>query len=280
MQFSRPEPEPELALFGGPVPEAVPVDAAHEHHTAPSPAPTGTPLDPSVMAARVELFSHFGNVGPPAQIHATRPQPKKSATKAEVAAIQTLMDRAKKADAAAAKLENEAEILQFHEDKNFRAKEREAHAMRRTARGLKQEAMNAAVSAFGIDITHVKKLLYSDDTMGRASETEDDNSVAIGDSAFDQNPAWLASTIAHEAEAHVNLQGHRGRAYGGPQGRRLNEIQAYDWELTNAKRFGLSPEQIATIKRMRAHYLDDLSDHYKKRRAAGNYTMEPGKEEE
>jgi len=202
--------------------------------------------------------------------------PKKTATADEVKAIQALIDQALQAEDAAKVLEDQAKALRAAGSAEAGAREREAHQKRLAAGGFKQQAINLAVTAYGIDSSHVKKLLYDDSQPD--SETGD-RSVTIGRDAF-HDPGWLGSTIAHEVEEHVNEQDMKGHAYDGPQGRRLNEIQAYDHEITNAPRFGLTPEQVAGLRRNRQHYLEGLDEKHRERRQKGDYTMEPGHEEE
>jgi hypothetical protein len=205
--------------------------------------------------------------------------PKKFATQAEVAAIQALIDQAKQAKQAAVKLAGEAETLQRTGDhKGAAAKEHEADAQRRAARGFKQQAITAAVAAYGIDISHVTSLLYSSTNPDGDAET-DGRDITIGDAAF-VDPGSLASTIAHEAEVHVNLQSMKGRDYDGPQGRRLNEVQAYDWEIAQANRFGLTKDEVAGLRRNRAHYMEGLSPDNQKRRLAGDYSLPKGHEDD
>jgi hypothetical protein len=205
-----------------------------------------------------------------------RQGPKKTATPDEVKAIQALIDQALQAEHDAASLEEQAAALRAAGDPQAAARERQAHQKRLAARGFKQQAINLAVTAYGIDSSHVKKLLYDDSEVD--SET-DERSVSIGRDAF-RDPGWLGSTIAHEVEEHVNQQDIKGHAYEGDQGRRLNEIEAYDHEITNAPRFGLTREQVAGLRRNRQHYLDGLDRKHQERRLKGDYTMEPGHEED
>lgn len=207
-----------------------------------------------------------------------RAAPKKTATPAEVKAIQAVIDRALAAEAEAATIEAEAKALQGANPKDPKAHARElaADARRREARGLKQEAIVLAVAAYGVDITHVKSLLYDG---YEDSETDDQGNVTIGKGAF-TSPGELASTIAHESEVHVNQQLVKGRNYEGNEGRALNEVQAYDWEIMNAPRFGLTKEQVAGLRRNRAHYMEHLSARTLARRQHGDYSMEKGHEED
>jgi hypothetical protein len=220
--------------------------------------------------ARAQLFSQYAE-GP-------RRGPKKTATKEEAAEIQGLIDRAHEADREAVALEKEAQEMAERHDKGAHQKALDADAKRRSARGMKQEAIAHAVSAYGIDITHVKSLLYDRSNSDGDSET-DGRTVTIGDAAF-TSPGNLGSTIAHESEVHVNRQTMKGRVYEGPEGNALNEVEAYDYEIAGAARFGLTKEDIAGLRRNRAHYMAHLGHDALDRRAKGDYTMPKGHEED
>src|SRR5262249_12010943 len=153
-------------------------------------------------------------------------------------AIQAMIDRAHSVDNAAATLEKEAQAMAQRRDPGAHAKALEAAAKRREARGIKQEAIAKAVTSYGIDISHAKTLMYAADNPDGDAETDGRN-VTIGDAAF-TTPGNLGSTIAHEAEVHVNLQTMKNANYSGQQGSALNEIQAYDYEIAGAPRFGLT----------------------------------------
>jgi hypothetical protein len=223
-----------------------------------------------------------------------RPQaPKKSATPDEARAIQQKLDAGHEADRSAAELELRAQKLKEAKDSGAAAAERAAHAKRLEAGGIKQEAINLAVTAYGIDITHVKSLLYDDDPFNHDSETDDEGNVTIRDGALTDpanpasprkgaftDPANLASTIAHESEVHVNQQNMKGRNYHGPQGFALNEIQGYDFEIASAPRFGMTPKEIEGLRTNRDHFLNLLQEKYKQRRLKGDYTLEKGHEDD
>jgi len=204
---------------------------------------------------------------------------KKFANKQEIAAIQKTLDAARKAEAEAQKLAEEADDLAVIKAPGARAKKLEHAAKVREAQGLKQRAIAEAVSAYGIDVSKSKSVLYGADNTDGESETDDEGRVSIGDDAF-KTPGWLASTIAHESEVHVNLQLRGGRNYEGNQGRSMNEVEAYDYEIRQAKRFGLTDEQVAGLRRSRSHYLDFLSPDNLKRRGRGDYSLEQGHEED
>ena len=80
-------------------------------------------------------------------------------------------------------------------------------------------------------------------------------------------------------EVHAK-QVHEGRSYGGRQGRSLIETEAYDWEIKQAPRYGLTPKQLDGTRRSRAHYLDALDPDIRKLRDRGVYRMPKGREED
>jgi hypothetical protein len=91
-------------------------------------------------------------------------------------------------------------------------------------------------------------------------------------------PAWLGSSIGHEVEIHVNEQAMKGRWYTGPQGTALQEVQAYDYEISNAKRYGTSPADLADLKKRRSDNYSQLNAYYKTQADAKNYVMKAGEE--
>jgi hypothetical protein len=81
--------------------------------------------------------------------------------------------------------------------------------------------------------------------IGRAAFIDDDGSP--------HTPGWLASTIAHERNIHIGQlyavnpvdSGNNWANKGG--GYHVNEIQAYDFEIRNASRFGISETELQTV---------------------------------
>jgi hypothetical protein len=95
--------------------------------------------------------------------------------------------------------------------------------------------------------------------------------VRIGRAAF-RSAAWLASTIAHEVEVHVNRQAMAGQWYTDPEGAALQEVEAYDYEIQNAARFGLSTAEVAELRERRRFYYQWLSAAYQAKADVGDYT--------
>lgn len=133
-----------------------------------------------------------------------------------------------------------------------------------------QFAVDEAIKQYGIDVSAVNgKVAYNADTDGEGL-TLKDGTVTIGDDAF-TTPGWLASSIGHEA-LHAE-QIRDGRFNDTSQGVAMNEVEAYDWEIRNADRFGLSEAEKATINRRRDTKYGRLSDDNKARADQGNYTV-------
>lgn len=161
----------------------------------------------------------------------------------------------------------------INESKQLKAEGKDAESAAK-----KQEAINEAIDVYNIDTSNAKSVKY-DPTVSGEGLSSSDGTVTIGDDAF-KDPAWLGSSIGHESEAHVNKQGAQGKWYTGPEGTAIQEVQAYDYEIANADRYGTSPENLAELKRRRNAYYNQLSDQYKQRVNGNppNYDMKPGDE--
>ncbi len=142
----------------------------------------------------------------------------------------------------------------------------------RSAR-LKQAAIQRAIDIYRIDVTHVPfGVIYSPhgNMRDREGATFLDQDgivrVEIGDEAF-ANASRLGSTIAHEVEVHVNRQIANG-IHDPPndeQGTLIQEVEAYDYELLNKDRFGLSVDELKLLKQRRASYYRRLEWENRKR---------------
>jgi hypothetical protein len=142
--------------------------------------------------------------------------------------------------------------------------------------GKKQEAIDKAIKYYGIDTSKTKSVTYDPNNSGEAV-TSPDGTVKVGDKAF-SSPGWLGSSIGHEVEIHVNEQAMKGRWYTGPQGTALQEVQAYDYEISNAKRYGTTATDLADLQKRRTDYYNQLNSDYQGRADAHNYVMKPGEE--
>jgi hypothetical protein len=148
----------------------------------------------------------------------------------------------------------------------------------RTAR-LKQAAIQRAIDTYGIDVSHVPfGVIYSPhgnmrDREGATFLDRDGTvRVEIGDDAF-ASASRLGSTIAHEVEVHVNRQIAKG-IHDPPsdeQGTLIQEVEAYDYELLNKDRFGLSDDELKLLKQRRASYYRRLEWENRKRVDEASY---------
>jgi len=82
------------------------------------------------------------------------------------------------------------------------------------------------------------------------------------------------ATLARALRIPALGQGTRdGRGENSKQGVALNETEAYDWEIRNADRNGLSAKDKATIADRRATKYDRLTRDNKARADAGDYPL-------
>jgi len=146
------------------------------------------------------------------------------------------------------------------------------------AAAKKLEAINEAITVYGIHTANAKSITY-DKTVSGEAVTASDGSVRIGDEAF-RNAAWLGSSVGHEVETHVDQQAALGKWYTGPEGTAVQECQAYDYELANAGRYGTSAADQADLQKRRDDYRSQLSPEYQSRVDGHppNYDMKPGEE--
>jgi len=100
------------------------------------------------------------------------------------------------------------------------------------------------------------------------------NEVVLGPRAYNSE-GWLASTVGHEL-VHVD-QIMMGNLVADPSSatNNINEIEAYDWELANSRRLGLTPTEISTLQSMRGAYVFRADPYYITQSIEGNYLVEP-----
>lgn len=135
--------------------------------------------------------------------------------------------------------------------------------------GDKQAAIDEAIKQYNIDTSAAKSIKY-DPTVNGEGETDKDGNVRIGDAAF-KSPAWLASTVGHEAvHAQQTQNGHWNES---GQGQNMNEVEAYDYEVKHAEENGLSHGEQKTVERRRTQHYNKLNTENKARADAGNFTV-------
>src|SRR5713101_4733525 len=152
----------------------------------------------------------------------------------------------------------------------------EAAGNNAAAAAMRQRAIDEAIKHFGIDTSKTKSVTY-DPTVSGEAVTSSDAKVRVGDAAF-RSPEWLGSSVGHEVEVHVNEQAAKGKWYTGPEGTNIQEVQAYDYEIANAKRYGTSPADVADLEKRRKDYHDGLSPAYQKQvdGSPPSYDLPPG----
>jgi hypothetical protein len=136
--------------------------------------------------------------------------------------------------------------------------------------GDRQGAIDQAIASYGLDVGAANGAITYDPSVDEDGATDEDGTVKIGTEAF-SSPAWLASSIGHEV-LHAE-QARDGRWNNSKQGVAMNEVEAYDWEIRNADRFGLSDAEKATINRRRDTKYSRLNFINKARADAGIYTI-------
>jgi hypothetical protein len=170
-----------------------------------------------------------------------------------------------------------------------REREQYAHLTRRLAvltkeiADLQQQAIDRAIIVYQIRKGRINSIRRADNEdlivhgMPKFGELDKDTGeVSIYGGAF-ESPAKLGSVIGHEVEAH-GRQVTQGRSYIGTDegpnlGFTLNEIEARDYEIENAERFGTSAEDQARTKQFRADLVKTLPPDYQTRVNERNYTL-------
>ena len=139
----------------------------------------------------------------------------------------------------------------------------------------RQKAIDLVIEAYHIDTSAAASVKYSktEDVEGLLGHVRGDQEVKIGSGAF-RSPGFLASIVSHEAELH-SKQARAGIRFGpeGSVASTLAEIAAYDWNIGNAKRFGLSKTEAEHFKDKRKEYYGSLPGDYQKRVDKGIMTL-------
>lgn len=83
---------------------------------------------------------------------------------------------------------------------------------------------------------------------------------------------WLASSKMHEIMGHGS-QAAAGNWYEDDKGTAIQEVEAYDVELKNAERTGISQGEIDELKKRRKEWYDQLNEANQKKVDKGDYTL-------
>ena len=136
----------------------------------------------------------------------------------------------------------------------------------------RQLAINKALTTYGIN-THGTISITYDPSQAADGDTSKNGIITIGPGAFSGSAGWLGSALGHEIEIHFQEQAQRGFWFTDGQGTNVQEVQAYDYELRNAGRFGLTATEIRTIREdYRLPYFNGLTMENKISVSSGNYT--------
>jgi len=137
----------------------------------------------------------------------------------------------------------------------------------------RQEAIDKTIKSYAIDMKGVKFVKYND-ALEDNGITSKNGAVEIGKAAFlTASPGWLGSTLGHEIEVHIQEQALKGNWWVDEQGTAMQEVQAYDYELKNAERYGLTKEEIKELRWARKDYYLDLNDENKALVSKNDYSV-------
>ncbi len=194
-------------------------------------------------------------------------------------ALEADIKQAHPAEAELARLQDEMQVVR-EDDPVAPGLLRKYRELQLRAARLKQAAIQRAIDAYAIDVSKIGcGVSYSPhgDMREREAATFLDQDgtvrVEIGDLAFG-SAAELGSTIGHEVEVHVNRQIAKGVHYpmSDEQGWLIQELEAYDYELANKDRYGLSADEVNVLKTRRAIFYRRLQWDHRQRADVGKYT--------
>lgn len=149
-----------------------------------------------------------------------------------------------------------------------------------------QGAIDKAIEVYGIDVSKAPSVTYDPNYVEAYAKTDPaTGAIIVGPSSL-LSPAWLASTIGHEA-IHAN-QIADGRSYIGvdgngklyvidQQGVILQDYEAWKWEFDHADENGLSAEEKEELEYGMGFYYGALSEANRELADKGIYTL-PGVE--
>lgn len=121
----------------------------------------------------------------------------------------------------------------------------------------KRTAAYIVARKYGVDMEGVSVIVQPGDVW--AAEAGADG-MHIWEGTF-ASESKLAATLGHEKEVHYDLQiDGRGEGYGRtPEG----EVEAYQYNIDNAERFGNTPEEVEHFKEARDGYQRQVDEKNK-----------------
>lgn len=143
--------------------------------------------------------------------------------------------------------------------------------------GDKQKAIELTVKYYNIDISSVKGMpKYNKDVSGEGVTRRYTKEVEMGDDAFKFNgkasPQWLASSILHESvHAKQLTDPERLKNFdASAQTRHAVEVEAYDREISESTKTGLTPDMVKELKERRKSEYDELNAINQKKHDIGD----------
>jgi hypothetical protein len=133
--------------------------------------------------------------------------------------------------------------------------------------------IDQVIGEYNIDTSYIVGTPTYDPLLENAGEAYPDGHVRIGPGAF-SSTGVLANTIDHENFHERQLQ--EGRYYLGYQGGVLNEVEAFDHDLSlaySSNPFGLSEDEIFFISQERDRRYRELNSSNQTRVNNGIYTI-------
>lgn len=153
-------------------------------------------------------------------------------------------------------------------------------------------AMQRAISAFDINDSNVPKVEFAAGLQDRGGV--DVNGVQMSAKSLfkggdmekpgaELSVSGFASALGHEIEGHYEGQIMKGKfpdANADPAAKEkamnVNEVEAYDYNLKNAKRFGNTEAEVKDFEKIRGMYHSQLPAAEQAQTNAGNYPLPAG----
>jgi len=118
-----------------------------------------------------------------------------------------------------------------------------------------QAEINASLKKWGFPMRDGLTVQYDPD-LENVAQTTGDRLIRVGPAAF-RSEGYLASTLDHEF-VHVDQYVNYRAAKLDTQGYNLNEVEAYNSELSHAGKYGLSVDEVSGIRVNRDFYYNQL----------------------
>ena len=229
--------------------------------------PVGSPSTPAVTSTETKKTE-------------TKSEPKKEGATPDTAAVKKAAEGLGAAAAGAAKTMAGVQAAKLQQAAGIRtpstAELKEIEAA--INKGEKQKAIELTVKYYNIDVSYVKGMpKYNKDLSGEGVTRRYTKEVEIGDKAFQfggkTSPAWLASSILHETvHAKQLTDKERLKNYdASEQTPHAVEVEAYDREISEAGKTGLSGDMINNLKDRRKSEYDSLTADNQKKIDKGDY---------